>query len=272
MLHPRPPAALDPFMMVDHFVMDEPTFMPHPHAGFSAVTYLFEDSEGGIANRDSLGHDLHIAPGSLLWTQAGSGVLHEELPAQRGRGTHGLQIFVNSAIAHKDKPAQVFERRAQDILVVPLQGDAAGGRVRVVLGEFGAVQAQIANDTPVALLDITLPPNAALTVPLPAHWQALAVVARGGLVDERADADATPASPHALRFELPSTGANEVRLHAGAQGVHLVLLAAQPLNEPVVSHGPFIGASVEQVQAMLQRYHSGQMGRLDPSPVWAEAA
>jgi redox-sensitive bicupin YhaK (pirin superfamily) len=122
MLHPRPPASLDPFMMVDHFVMDEPTFMPHPHAGFSAVTYLFEDSEGGIANRDSLGHALHIAPGGLLWTQAGSGVLHEELPVQRGLGTHGLQIFVNSAIAHKDKPAQVFERRAEDIVAVPVQG------------------------------------------------------------------------------------------------------------------------------------------------------
>lgn len=42
--------GIDPFLQIDHFFMGEPTFSPHPHAGFSAVTYMFEDSEGTFIN------------------------------------------------------------------------------------------------------------------------------------------------------------------------------------------------------------------------------
>lgn len=38
---PKLHVAIDPFLSVDYFRMSAPTFPPHPHAGFSAVTYLF---------------------------------------------------------------------------------------------------------------------------------------------------------------------------------------------------------------------------------------
>ena len=94
-LHGTDPSQLDPFMGIDHAWMSAPTFPPHPHAGFSAVTYLFLDSETGIANRDSNGNRTLIEPGGLHWTAAGSGVVHEENPAVLGSTTHLLQIFVN---------------------------------------------------------------------------------------------------------------------------------------------------------------------------------
>ena len=94
-LHGSDPSQLDPFMGIDHAWMSAPTFPPHPHAGFSAVTYLFLDSETGIANRDSQGNSTLIEPGGLHWTAAGRGVVHEENPAVLGRTAHLLQIFVN---------------------------------------------------------------------------------------------------------------------------------------------------------------------------------
>ena len=69
----EPLALLDPFLMVDHFRMREAAFAPHPHAGFSAVTYLFDDSATGLVSRDSLGGEHAIAPGGLHWTLAGRG-------------------------------------------------------------------------------------------------------------------------------------------------------------------------------------------------------
>ncbi|WP_436304007.1 MULTISPECIES: pirin-like C-terminal cupin domain-containing protein [unclassified Variovorax] len=54
---------IDPFLGIDHAWMSAPTFPPHPHAGFSAVTYLFLDSETGIANPDSPGNSTLIQPG-----------------------------------------------------------------------------------------------------------------------------------------------------------------------------------------------------------------
>jgi redox-sensitive bicupin YhaK (pirin superfamily) len=70
-----------PVVGFDHFRMSGPTFAPHPHAGFSAVSYVFEDSAGALHNRDSIGHDLIASAGDVIWTQAGSGVIHEEVPA-----------------------------------------------------------------------------------------------------------------------------------------------------------------------------------------------
>lgn len=47
-------ALIDHFLGVDHAWMSAPTFPPHPHTGFSAVSYLFLDSKTGINSRDSL--------------------------------------------------------------------------------------------------------------------------------------------------------------------------------------------------------------------------
>ena len=72
--------AMDPLVTVDHYVMTETTFGAHPHAGMSAVSLLFEDSEGLFHNRDSLGNDFDLQPGDLYWLSAGSGAVHDESP------------------------------------------------------------------------------------------------------------------------------------------------------------------------------------------------
>jgi redox-sensitive bicupin YhaK (pirin superfamily) len=76
---------------------------PHPQAGFCAVTYVLEDSQGAVRSRDSLGNDVIMGPGGIVWTQAGSGVIHHEFPADNDRELHGIQIFVN--LSAKDKLA-----------------------------------------------------------------------------------------------------------------------------------------------------------------------
>ena len=94
--HGASPAQLDPFIGIDHAWMSAPTFPPHPHAGFSAVTYLFLDSETGIQNRDSNGNRTLIEPGGLHWTAAGRGVVHEENPAITGRAARFPGCSVNA--------------------------------------------------------------------------------------------------------------------------------------------------------------------------------
>lgn len=57
---------IDPVITIDHFHIRAPMFAPHPHAGFSAVTYLFEDGEGEFINRDSLGDQVVAHPGAVI--------------------------------------------------------------------------------------------------------------------------------------------------------------------------------------------------------------
>ena len=103
--------SVDPFLQIDHFFMSKPIFSPHPHAGFSAVTYMFEDSEGSFVNRDTMSaqDSVLIKPGDLHWTQAGSGMVHEEKPTEPGV-CHGLQIFVNLTAENKFSKPQAFHR------------------------------------------------------------------------------------------------------------------------------------------------------------------
>ncbi len=109
---------LDPFLALTDFHMTEPTFAPHPHAGFSAVTYMFRDSAGSFRNRDSLGDESVIEPGALHWTQAGAGMMHEEIPIEPGLDCHGLQLFVNLRSEHKLAPPRAFHVSAADVPVV----------------------------------------------------------------------------------------------------------------------------------------------------------
>jgi hypothetical protein len=76
-----------PIFVLDDFRVRGRPFAPHPHAGISGLTYVFEDSEGRARSRV-------VGPGGIVWFQAGSGAVHHEVPAESGRELRGAQIFV----------------------------------------------------------------------------------------------------------------------------------------------------------------------------------
>lgn len=153
-------ALIDPFLGVDHAWMSQPTFPPHPHAGFSAVSYVFLDSETGILNRDSLGHRNLIRPGGLHWTTAGRGVVHEEVPAETDQTVHSLQIFVDLPPERREVEPFALSLEPQDVPVVQLPGV----KVRVPLGSYGHVRSPLRPPTAVDMLDISLEDGAELVV------------------------------------------------------------------------------------------------------------
>jgi redox-sensitive bicupin YhaK (pirin superfamily) len=155
---------IDPFLGVDHAWMSGPTFPPHPHAGISAVSYLFLDSETGIDNRDSIGNHNLIQPGGLHWTTAGRGIVHEEVPAQAGKTVHSLQIFVSLSHEWQSSAPFALSLAQHEVPVVQL----SGARVRVPVGRFEQVRSPLNPPTDVTMLDISLEENAELMVPVAA--------------------------------------------------------------------------------------------------------
>ena len=139
---------MDPLVMVDHYVMTEPTFGAHPHAGMSAVSLLFEDSEGLFHNRDSLGNDFDLRPGDLYWLSAGSGAVHDESPRANAR-IHGLQVFVDVPQTQRfDTPTSRLIR-SEDMPVI----NNARSRVKVALGESNGIRGAASPSTPMTILD-----------------------------------------------------------------------------------------------------------------------
>jgi len=254
-LHGADPSLLDPFMGIDHAWMSAPTFPPHPHAGFCAVTYLFLDSETGIANRDSNGNRTLIQPGGLHWLAAGRGVVHEENPAVTGLTTHLLQIFINLPQNQQDAAPFALTLAPQEVPFV----QRPGVRIRVPLGGFDGVASPLSPPTPVTLLDITLEAGAELELPVPAGQRAFFMPVHGS-----AELDGTT-------FGLENLGApvmpiesdvRSVRLVGKAGGAKVAVFIGEPLQQAIFSNGPMAFASQENLIAATAAYQRGEMGWL----------
>jgi redox-sensitive bicupin YhaK (pirin superfamily) len=244
-----------PVVALHNFRVRGRPFPPHPHAGFSTVTYVFEDSQGALRTRDSLGHDLVTGPGGIVWTQAGSGLMHEETPADPDRELHGLQVFVNLRSKNKLAAPQVFRLETSE---VPERRSDDGDRVRVLVGSFENVSSPLIPVEPFTLLDVEL--RREISFSLESAHNALIYVLEG-IVRLCADGhEQVITSEYALAFY--GTG-GRVTFEA-IDPVHFLILSGAEIREPIVADGPFIMNERSQIEAAVGRHRTGEMGHLAP--------
>jgi len=250
------PEHLDPFLAFDHFRMGEPFFPPHPHAGFSAVTYMFPQSANGFLNRDSRGERIEIHPGDLHWTCAGSGLMHEEVPIVDGVVCHGLQIFVNLPAAKKWTKPEVFHLRAADIPRVT----AEGVDVRLVVGSHQGRTSPLAPPTEVSLLDVVLAPGGEFDHVAPGGESRFVYVIEGSVDVGSRTGPTRLVAGDAAGF---SQDGDSVLVRAVGGPAHVVVAGGRPLREPTVFYGPFCMTTREDVLRAVHDYETGKMGRLE---------
>jgi redox-sensitive bicupin YhaK (pirin superfamily) len=248
-------ALMDPYLMADHYRMSEPTFGPHPHAGFSAVTYMFDDAETGFSNRDSLGDTAVIHPGDSHWTVAGAGVMHDEVPVENGKVAHGLQIFVNLAAKDKHMPPAAIHMLRDDM---PRITQAGGVRVKVAFGAYddGDQKYAAVKSLPseVTLLDVAAATGESFRYVVPAGFNVFVLVIRGEI---RIGAEAIS---EAEAVALGRDG-GELEISA-ATNAHFAVFIGKPFDEPLVRHGPFAMTNQADINRAIADYGAGGMGSL----------
>ncbi len=246
--------CMDPLVMVDHYVMTEPTFGAHPHAGMSAVTLLFEDSEGSFHNRDSLGNDFDLQPGDLYWLKAGSGAVHDEFPQPNAR-THGLQVFINVPQSQRfESPASKLVRTKQMPVI-----NTAGSRVKVALGESNGIRGAVSPSIPMTILDGTLQPGGRFTH-LSGPKRGIWVHAINGTLEVIVGEDvrSLPAG-QAIAINTESETRVEVGNVSG-KPAHFVMFDGAQIGETYIHDGPFVMDSSEQIEETRAAYLAGQFG------------
>jgi redox-sensitive bicupin YhaK (pirin superfamily) len=251
---------LDPFLNVDLFELTGPVFGPHPHAGYSAVTYAFDDSTTRLRNRDSLGDKSLIEPGGLHWTVAGAGIVHDEVVEEIGRIGHGAQIFVRLPVsAEQDEPYGMHLTPNE----LPMAELGAGVELRVVAGEVGGARSPVREAANVHVYDLLLRPGARVELPIDPTFRGFVMTVQGGARVEVAD-QVGDLGPEGLGlFEV---GDGALAIEAGSTGAQLLVGAGVPLREPGYMLGGFCLSTQDRVRAAAERYRAGEMDGLLRAP------
>ena len=252
---------LDPFLLLDHL---GPTrlapgeargFPAHPHRGFETVTYLLD---GEMQHRDSWGNHGTLRPGDVQWMTAGSGLVHSELPGEtlvREGGTlHGFQLWVNLPKQDKMTSPRYQDMPAASIPVA--RNKEATVTAKVVAGESLGTKGVIETRTPILYLHLTLEPGAWFEQAIPKTRNAFAYVIEG-----TGDFDGIEARED--QVALFDRGGEGVRIaNAGASRLSVLLLAGEPIGQPVARYGPFVMNSKEELVQAVDDCREGRMGVL----------
>ena len=262
----------DPFLLFDDFRNERPEdylagFPWHPHRGIETITYVLA---GSVNHGDSLGNSGSLGAGDVQWMTAGSGILHQEMPAGDPKGRmHGFQLWANLPASLKMTAPRYQDIQGRD---VPEVTDDDGTHVRVVCGSFwgktGPVEGIAADPR---YLDVSVPPLKRKVLPVATDQHAFAYVFEGSGTFRDASAprgvltDQVGAAPGAAPVLMPADAQNrslvlfdrgdEVVVHAGEQGIRFLLVSGKPIEEPVAWYGPIVmntEAQLRQAYAELQ--------------------
>lgn len=250
---------LDPFLMLDEFSSTQPDeylagFPSHPHRGFETVTYMLA---GHLLHEDHLGNRGDLKSGGAQWMTAGRGIIHSEMPQQTQGQMRGFQLWINLPAKEKMKPASYQDIQPEQIPIAPL---ANGGNVKIISGnpeiagqtQLGAIQGI---STSALILDVHLPAGGYFEQTLNPDDNAL-IYPYEAMVSVGTGNHQSMLKPQTAG--VLSAG-NRVEIFAGDFPANFLLLAARPLNEPIVQYGPFVMNTQEEIEQAVSDYKNGTL-------------
>lgn len=260
-------ADLDPFIHLDQmgeveYAPGEPKGTPwHPHRGFETVTYMMD---GTFEHSDSNGGGGVITNGDTQWMTAGAGILHIEKPPEAlvvsGGLFHGLQLWVNLPRAKKWSPPRYQDIRAGEVGL--LASTDGGALVRVIAGELAGHAGPGTTYTPMTMIHATLSPEARLSLPWRADYNALVYVLAG---QGSMGSEGWPVQAGQLALFGPG---NTITMAAGgvqesrSPNLDVVILGGSPIREPVAWMGPFVMNTRDEVMQAFADYQAGKLGTI----------
>jgi len=248
---------MSPFLLMDYAgpARFEPTeerlgVGQHPHRGFETVTIVYD---GQVSHHDSTGAGGTIGAGEVQWMTAGSGIIHEEYHgddyARSGGRFEMIQLWVNLPAKHKMTAPGYQGIVKTQIPEVALADNA--GKVRVIAGEYAGQTGPAHTFSPMNVWDVRLNAGSTTTFTVPEGHTTAIFVLQGAV----GLGDTYTVRPSELAV-LQRTG-TELVLEAQQDSV-ILLLNGEPLNEPVVGHGPFVMNSVEEIDQAFDDYKHGR--------------
>jgi redox-sensitive bicupin YhaK (pirin superfamily) len=252
---------VSPFLLLDYAGPADftPTDKPrgvgtHPHRGFETVTIVYQ---GEVAHRDSTGQGGTIGPGDVQWMTAAGGILHEEFHSsaftRQGGTLEMVQLWVN--LPAKDKNAAPGYQTLLDRDIPAVELPDGAGTLRVIAGAYDGHRGPAHTFTPIDLWDVRLRQGGTASLTLP-EGHTVGVVVLKGTVQVNGEAIAREAQ----LVLLDRTG-GEITLEANGDA-SVLILSGEPIDEPVVMHGPFVMNTADEIRQAMKDFQSGRFGEI----------
>ena len=252
---------LSPFLLLDYAAPYE--FPPgnekrgvggHPHKGFETVTVAYQ---GELEHRDSSGGGGKIGAGEVQWMTAGNGIVHEEFHSQdfvrKGGTLQMVQLWVN--LRAKDKTAKARYQTLLKAQIPNVELPDSAGTVRVIAGDYNGCKGAAKTFTPINLWDVNLYAGKSAELPLPDGHTTTFLVLSGKVV---ANGEREAGEGDLAIFAR----AGESITVEAKSNAKLLVMDGEPINEPVIGHGPFVMNSRAEIQKAFEDYQLGNMGEL----------
>ncbi len=249
---------IDPFLFLNHHghqVYPENNrglpFGPHPHRGFETVTFILE---GDLAHKDNSGFESIIYAGGVQWMTAGKGLIHAEVSSptfmKEGGGLEILQLWVNLPSSQKmvEPTYSGFQRNE----IPSLDLEEGNITLDVVSGTWNGVKGVFLPLADIALSTLRIKKGSLYQTSIPANRNMFCYIVKGSVKVNHKEA-----SMHDL-VEFEKEG-KLLQVEALADSI-LLLGHAQPFNEPILAHGPFVMNTMEEIHQAYDDYNNGLFG------------
>jgi len=254
---------IDPFLLVHHLEhkfdpntqQSQAGVPPHPHRGFAPVSFVFK---GGVHHRDSNDVSSVVYPGGTQWMHAGKGIVHSERPAKEvaeaGESWELIQFWVNAPAKHKMSDSKYVGLQKDNTPTTCISDGNV--EVGVVAGRFQDLNGPIDTFTPIMALRLNFSETGEVEIPVPPSFNGFVYLLDGALTYN----DSTKLKAKDLAW-LANEG-EIVKLRA-TENTRAILLAGEPIGEPVATYGPFVMNEQSEVMQAMRDYQVGKMGRLE---------
>lgn len=250
---------IDPFLLIHHWKRlmkggDQQKHVgvgPHPHRGFSPVTFVFE---GAVEHRDSLGNRATVTKGGTQWMHAGKGITHSERPsktiAEEGGLQEFIQFWVNTPAAHKMETPYYLPISYKDTPKVHKGAIEIG----VVAGSFENKNGPAKTYNNQILLRGETHANDNISITIPENYNMLIYILNGSITTGGVEAK----TKDLIWYNNDSDIVNLQLI----EGTRFIVLSGEPINEKLSSYGPFVMNTQTEILEALKDAQMGKMGVL----------
>jgi quercetin 2,3-dioxygenase len=252
---------IDPFLLLHHFKDVLPGDQdakdlgigPHPHRGFSPVTFIFE---GEVHHRDSRGNDNIVGKGGTQWMDSGMGIVHSERPSRKLSEDGGeyeiVQFWINTGSDLKMKEP-VYQYLPEESTPT-LESQNKHMVIRLVSGNYKGVHGPIETGNDIISMRMEFEEGGAWQGTIPESHNTILYLLEGQVRLNGMDIS----EKNMVWFKNEGELINLEVLKKGKA----ILLAGKPLNEPMVHYGPFVMNTETEIMEALRDYQMGKMGIL----------